>query len=557
MENNMSVQASKLLKNRYFLYMTAFFAGMSVMAVEIGASRLIAPFFSSSQIVWTIIIGIIMIALAIGYVWGGRLADKQKDPAKLYVRILIAAIWLALIPLVSKYIIAGITLFLALFVTSNFLVIATFICCIVLFVFPLVLLGTVSPALVKFAATNLSENGKVVGELSALNTVGSILGTFLPTFVTIPAFGTSRTFLVFAFILAAIAATYFVVEKRHLIKGPAVAMLVLALIFVPLHNSIAFWDNSILYEGESVYNYLQISEDEDNYYFRTHVVVGAQSIRSKDGENDQWYYSMASAAPLLAGIKPVASAEYTEQINADSKVLILGLAMGTYCQLVYDYYGYDVQITGVEIDQKIVNLARGKYFELSDKVDVVVTDGRAFLAYGNNEKYDVIVVDAYQDITIPFYMCTQEFFTLVKNHLTDDGVLVVNLNMRAEQEGNINDYLIDTIYKSFGGSPIFKVDVSGTSNSLFYVSSTGKNLKELLKNAINDPAVAVGIASFKDIEARMSVCQPKGKYFFTDDKAPVELIGAKAMDELIAEGLGEFRQILKERGFWGLVDYLK
>lgn len=69
-----------ILKNKYYLYLTEFFAGVSVMAVELGASRLLAPYFSSSQIVWTIIIGTIMIAMALGNLWGGRAADKDRIP---------------------------------------------------------------------------------------------------------------------------------------------------------------------------------------------------------------------------------------------------------------------------------------------------------------------------------------------------------------------------------------------------------------------------------------------------------------------------------------------
>ena len=89
-----------VMKNNLFLYLTEFFAGMSVMAVELGASRLLAPYFSSSQIVWTIIIGTIMIAMALGNIYGGKTADKFQDPDKLYGRIIIAAIWIALIPVV-------------------------------------------------------------------------------------------------------------------------------------------------------------------------------------------------------------------------------------------------------------------------------------------------------------------------------------------------------------------------------------------------------------------------------------------------------------------------
>ena len=94
---------SKLIHRKWFLYLTEFFAGMSVMAVELGASRLMAPYFSSSQIVWTVIIGVIMIAMAIGNVWGGKLADQAKSPDRLYRRLIIAAIWIALIPFVGRW----------------------------------------------------------------------------------------------------------------------------------------------------------------------------------------------------------------------------------------------------------------------------------------------------------------------------------------------------------------------------------------------------------------------------------------------------------------------
>ena len=92
----------KILENKLYLYLTEFFAGMSVMAVELGASRLLAPYFSSSQIVYTIIIGTVMIAMALGNIYGGRKADKDPDPDKLYRRILIAAIWIAAIPVLAN-----------------------------------------------------------------------------------------------------------------------------------------------------------------------------------------------------------------------------------------------------------------------------------------------------------------------------------------------------------------------------------------------------------------------------------------------------------------------
>ncbi|MBO7632080.1 MAG: fused MFS/spermidine synthase, partial [Lachnospiraceae bacterium] len=198
------------------------------MAIELGASRLLAPYFSSSQIVWTIIIGTIMIAMALGNIYGGRSADKNPDPDRLYVRILIAAIWIALIPVVGKYIIVAISALLIFTISNNFLIIAGFAACMVIFVFPLFLLGTVTPSLVKYTMDSLEDSGRTVGNLNAFNTIGSIIGTFVPTFVSIPTVGTAWTFLIFAGILMALAVVYFVstgVSVRRMKKVPA-AMLI-------------------------------------------------------------------------------------------------------------------------------------------------------------------------------------------------------------------------------------------------------------------------------------------------------------------------------------------
>ena len=215
----------KILSNKLYLYLTEFFAGMSVMAVELGASRLLAPYFSSSQIVWTIIIGTIMIAMALGNIYGGRAADKNPNPDRLYGRILISAVWIALIPVLGKYIILGISGVMIFSVNSNYLVWAAFAACMIIFVFPLFLLGTVTPSLVKYTVDDLEDSGKAVGMLNASNTIGSIIGTFVPTFVTIPAVGTSVTFFLFAGILLLLSLIYFASARKAPVKVTAAVLI--------------------------------------------------------------------------------------------------------------------------------------------------------------------------------------------------------------------------------------------------------------------------------------------------------------------------------------------
>ena len=358
-----------ILKNKIYLYLTEFFAGMSVMAVELGASRLLAPYFSSSQIVWTIIIGTIMIAMALGNIYGGRSADKNPNPDKLYGRIIIAAIWIAAIPLAGKYIIIGISALLIFTVNSNFLIIAAFAACMVIFVFPLFLLGTVTPSLVKYTVDSLDDSGKVVGSLNASNTIGSIIGTFVPTFISIPAVGTSVTFLIFAGILLLLALIYFISSKVFVKKLPVVMVLYMFCCIFGHDTSFAFWQKDLTYEGESVYNYLQVYEDEESVVLSTNVLFGVQSVYKKEKGLTGMYYDYAMAAPYMAGIYESENVDMdVDGINknnieikegVDDKnfdILILGMGTGTYATQCNRYFE-DLYIEGVEIDDKITSLS--------------------------------------------------------------------------------------------------------------------------------------------------------------------------------------------------------
>ena len=532
-----------ILKNRIYLYLTEFFAGMSVMAVELGASRLLAPYFSSSQIVWTIIIGTIMIAMALGNIYGGRSADKNPNPDRLYARIIIAAVWIALIPVLGKYVIVLISGILIFAVNNNFLIIAGFVACMVIFVFPLFLLGTVTPSLVKFTVDNLDNNGKLVGNLNAANTIGSIIGTFIPTFVSIPAVGTSITFLIFAGILLILSAVYFISSKismKKIKRLPAGMIIFLLCCVFGYKSNFAFWQDNLLYEGESIYNYLQVYDDDRAVYFSTNVLFGIQSVYLKEKGLTGFYYDYAMAAPFMAGVN--------EKDAMD--ILILGNGTGTFATQCERYFDKDLNITGVEIDEKITKLAK-EYFELPDNIDVITYDGRAYLN-ATDKKYDVIMVDAYQDITIPFQMSSVEFFTSVKDHLKDDGVMVVNMNMKSNQEGGINEYLSDTICSVF--SEAYYADTSAIGNREFFASNNPSMLNKFKENI--DKEEDEELTWMMGLVSDRLVPYEAGDLVMTDDKAPVELLGMKAVDELIQTELAYYKDIFKEGGIKAVIENL-
>lgn len=531
-----------ILKNKAYLYLTEFFAGMSVMAVELGASRLLAPYFSSSQIVWTIIIGTIMIAMALGNIMGGRWADKNPNPDKLYGRIIIAAIWIALIPVAGKYIVIGISALLVFTISTNFLVIAAFAACMVVFVFPLFLLGTVTPSLVKYTVDSLSDSGKVVGYLNASNTIGSIIGTFVPTFISIPAVGTSITFLIFAGILMLLAIIYFIAGKTKSVKAVAGAVIFIISCIFGHGDSFAFWEHGLTFEGESIYNYLQVYEDDTKVVLSTNVLFGVQSVYRKEKTLTGMYYDYAMAAPYMAGMK--------EKDRID--ILILGMGTGTYATQCSRYFD-NVSIEGVEIDQKITDLAR-EYFELPNDIKVTTYDGRAYLqglaSSGDERKFDVIMVDAYQDITIPFQMSSVEFFTLVKERLTDDGVMVVNMNMKSDGDRGINQYLGDTICKVF--DTVYTSDVQYSTNRELFASNNPAMLERFRTGVETetDPELVQMMTKVEDGLIRYE----GGSLILTDDKAPVELLGMSAIDAIIREEVDYYKKIYDEKGFQGVME---
>jgi len=271
----------------------------------------------------------------------------------------------------------------------------------------------------------------------------------------------------------------------------------------------------------------------------TNVLFGVQSLYMKEGGLTGMYYDYAMAAPLMVPDKPV----------EDMDVLILGMGTGTYATQCRKYFG-DMNIEGVEIDEKITELSR-EYFSLPEDVKVTTYDGRAFLQ-AVDTTYDVIMVDAYQDITIPFQMSSVEFFTMVKDHLKDGGVMVVNMNMHGNKEGDINQYLADTIANVFDN--VYTVDVAGSTNRELFASQHS-DMIEVLSDHVENLSDA-GLQNMMQRVADNSSAYVTGDYLMTDDKAPVELLGMQVIDQLIQEEVAYYKDIYEEQGISGLMEHL-
>ena len=215
--------------------------------------------------------------------------------------------------------------------------------------------------------------------------------------------------------------------------------------------------------------------------------------------------------------------------------MILGMGSGTYASYCVRYFP-GVTVQGAEIDKKIADIAT-EYFGLPDSVEVAVEDGRAYLT-ASEKQFDVIMVDAYQDITIRFQLSSVEFFTEVQRHLKPGGVMVVNLNMTSAQDGSINQYLCDTMSSVFAHT--YTVNVPANTNTVVFCSDSDD-----LRQTFDENRVLlqnISYAAMMETVARDLRDYTGGDHILTDDKAPVELLGMRVLDELIDGQLSYYKE---------------
>ncbi len=180
----------------WLLLLLVFVAGATSLAIEMAASRLLAPDFGSTLFVWASLIGLILLYLSVGYYVGGLLADRYPHPQLFYALSIAAALLTALIPVIAPPVLNWALLTFST-LSSNVLY-GSLISVVLLFALPMLLLGCISPFAIRLRVEQVGKSGSNAGFLYAISTAGSIVGTFLPVLVIMPAIGTSRTFLVFA-----------------------------------------------------------------------------------------------------------------------------------------------------------------------------------------------------------------------------------------------------------------------------------------------------------------------------------------------------------------------
>ncbi len=519
----------------WLLIVLVFVAGACSLAVELSASRLLAPYFGTSLFVWANLIGLILLYLTIGYYVGGRLADRFPRPGVLYLLTTVAAFLIGVIPFISRPILSWSLTSFATYSISVFY--GSLVAVIFLFAIPMILLGCVSPFAIRLRIEQVGRSGHTAGQLYAISTAGSILGTFLPVLWLIPTIGTRYTFFVFAVSLLLVSIVGLITTQLSMPRLPDTRKrldksLLSILLLIPMGAAILSVNGPIkppsgsdgggvlVAERESAYNYIQVVRVGEQMQLVLNEGLAVHSIYDPNQILTQGPWDYFMVAPYFN--KP----PFTQ--NQVHRACIIGLGAGTIPRELTAAYG-PIPIDGVEIDGTIVDLGR-QYFHMNEpNLNVIVQDGRYFLRT-TSHKYDIIGIDAYQQPYVPFQLTTLEFFQEVRAHLTPTGVTVINAG-RTSKDFRLVEALAQTMHGVF--SHVYIIDTERFTNSIIIGTNAPTSLDNFRTNAagLTNPllqSVAQASLTYGNMrEERIT------NIYFTDDRAPVEQL----IDQIIFDAV--------------------
>jgi spermidine synthase len=479
------------------LPLLVFVVGMGSLGAEIAAVRLLSPYFGASTIVWANTIGVVLVALSLGYWLGGRLADRRPDMRGLCAVALLAAALLALVPFAADPLLD--VAVEALDSVSAGAFVGSLLGVLGLVAVPVLLLGAVAPYAIRLGVSTLEEAGRVSGRLYAISTAGSLVGTLSAALLLIPLVGTRRTFLVFAFAIAAVAVLGLLPARRWV----AVPAAILALMALPVGTLKAQTESGrVIYETDTAYQYARVVERDD----------GTRILELNEG---QAQHSLLRPGMVLTGgyWDAMLALPFAGLTHEPERVAILGNAAGTMAR-AYGRLFPDTAVDGVEIDAELSDIGR-RFFDLGGpRLTLHHEDARPYLRR-TGERYDVIAIDAYRQPYIPFYLSTREFFELCRDRLAPGGAIVINIG-HPEGHAELEKVLAATI-----GEALEHVarDPFDDTNTLVVASEAPLSGRRLREGASRLPAPLRSTA--EATADRLGPPLPGGDVY-TDDRAPVE-----------------------------------
>lgn len=479
--------------------LTAAISGAVVMALEVLAFRLYAPYFGYSIYVWGSMISVVMLALALGYGLGGWLADRSKTGVALYVGILGSAAYQLLIVLTARPLLS------ALSGWGDFY--GTVTATLVIFAPPMIALAGVGPFVIRVLART-GNVGATAGMVYAASTGGSMLGVLAASFFLLPRFGTQATLEILsaATVLTGMAG----LATRRL--SP-----VLVLVLVPLA---ALWPNrrvelsdETVWTTESAYNLIRVARQGHRLILFLNSRNSVHTVQDDSGWTG-FYYDDFALGPLLTPAR---------------RVLVLGMGGGGSIRATR-FTAPTASIDAVEIDAKVVDAAT-RFFgvEAGPQLHIHVADARPWLRR-SPDRFDVVHVDLYHGGPyVPFYLTTVEFFREARGHMSDDGLLMMNVFDKGAR-GEVLDAMVATLKQVFPSVMILPAGFSG--NSMVFAFTRAHSLTSIRERLAAMEGEGAGQALARKAARDMTepVARPDA-LILSDDRAPIEEMTRRMLSE--------------------------
>jgi len=400
--------------DRIALYSATFLLGAVVMSFEMLATRYLNPFFGSSIYTWGSLISVVLAGMTCGYFVGGRVADRYPSPAVFAAIIAPAPVLLALLPQIAN------PIALSLAETDLDVRAGVLAASMALFFLPTMLLSAAAPFAIRLLISSRERAGHIAGQVTAISTAGSIVGTLSTVFFLIPSFGTRANTYGLALISALIVPI--ILSPRWLRRtAPALAAIAIVALFQPSQvqagPSLQELTEGLVDQVETPYNQIYIFRD-DTYSTMKFGLYERRFTESVSNYKNPREMPLSYTRAMTLGVACSANVR-----NA----LMIGLGGGTTVRYLNQYLP-DTDFTEVEIDPGVIKMAK-KYFDVREgpHMHIVERDARLYMNRATGP-YDLIFVDAYRGWFVPFHLTTQEFYALAKSRLAPGGCLVQNVD---------------------------------------------------------------------------------------------------------------------------------
>ncbi len=501
-----------LKQGKVWLYVTVFLTGASVMVIELLGTRLIAPFYGASLYVWSSLISVTMIALAVGYFIGGLWADRAKRTG-LSLIIALAALFTLLIPWATRPV---------LLATDPLgLRGGAFVSALVLFFPSLALLGMVGPFAIKLATSQLQGVGSSSGSIYAVSTLGSVVGTLILGFFLFPLVGSRQILVSLGLLLFVLALAIAVFEQKRFGKTVAIApCMLLAIAGFCLVPKIVGAGHippdgkfSILSERESLYGYVRVIDQSNRdlrFLTSDASMIGAANI--SDGVNRLLYQDIVAMIPA---IKP-----------AIKKALLIGQGAGHMAMVLRDKYG--IVTDTLEIDPAVADAAKN-YFGFKPTGKQIIGDARYEIRHLSGP-YDLIIHDCFTGGTEPSHLLTVETLQQLQGLLAPQGIIALNFVAFGQSEGK---QALASVAKTI--AQVF-------SSQALFVSEPGEDFNDYIFLAGNQP-IDLAVPSLNAAQSEWLI---KRKFDIDSSIGTVLSDNLNPLEHLQTRKSEHYRQVLVE-----------